>query len=209
MKNVTVNIFPKNRKLFYFGLISLFFFALMTLLETQRLFYNFDFWATKSLQTIVPRILDVPLSVFSLLGSFEVTVVFVIALTFLALKRGGIIPYLFILFGFLNVFELMGKIWLFHPNPPHNFFRYDIPFNFPSVYVQTGYSYPSGHVSRTLFLMVALIVFFRKRALTIFCFSFAVIMILSRVYLGEHWASDTIGGLFLGGAMGLIASSYL
>lgn len=209
MKNVTVNILPKNHKLFYFGLIAIACFVFITLLETQRVFGSFDLWATKSLQAVVPRILDIPLSVFSLLGSFEVTLVLVIALTFIALKRGGIIPYLFILFGFLNVLELMSKIWLFHPSPPHNFFRYDIPFNLPSVFVQTGYSYPSGHVSRTIFLVVAVAILLKKNALTIFCFGFAVIMVLSRVYLGEHWASDTLGGLFLGSGIGLVAVSYL
>jgi undecaprenyl-diphosphatase len=38
---------------------------------------------------------------------------------------------------------------------------------------------------------------------------FAVLMFYSRVYLGEHWLSDVIGGLFLGSSFAFMTLAYL
>src|SRR5437868_5545694 len=60
--------------------------------------------------------------------------------------------------------ELFGKLFVYHPSPPHMFYRGVIHFNLPSSYVPVEYSYPSGHVTRTAFIIVFLIgfLYFRR-----------------------------------------------
>jgi undecaprenyl-diphosphatase len=44
-----------------------------------------------------------------------------------------------------------------------------------------------------------------------FCFlvSLAILMALTRIYLGEHWASDVVGGSLLGAGAGFFASALI
>lgn len=177
---------------------------------SNRSFVVLDLYSTKFLQTIFPRIFDTPFSVFSLIGSSEIVAVimlFIAGLVFWKTKKifwglGTII--------IIYVIEILGKFLLYHPGPPEEFFRYSIPFFFPSGgFVHTNYSFPSGHTSRAFFLAVIIIFLVRKKWVTVVSGLFAAIMLLSRVYLGEHWLSDTIGGAFLGSTIGLLATLFL
>lgn len=112
--------------------------------------------------------------------------------------------------------ELFGKFFLYHPGPPFMFFRTELPFNFPSSYISTHYSYPSGHAARTSFLVVFLAFWCisytkgAKRAVLLSALGlFLFVMLISRVYLGEHWTTDVIGGTLLGASLGLIPSLTL
>lgn len=210
-----VNLPPKNLNFFFLGVIFFAAFLVLALLETKSLVGQYDPLVTNNLQNVIPRFLDVPLSFFSLLGGIEVTSAVVLFIFLYIYKKQKIALFSLGLFFVVMVFEYIGKLWLYHPNPPRNMLRYDLPFATPT-YIASQFSFPSGHVGRTAFIAVVLLILLRKvlkkksikESLSWLVILFAAVMIVSRVYLGEHWTSDVVGGLLLGSAMGFFAMVY-
>lgn len=174
-----------------------------------------DFDTTVKLQDKLPRKYDQIFSYFSLLGSAEVTVGICVLLAVKALLKWRwkeILGWLMIVPATLA--EVFGKLVLFHPAPPQFFHRSLLPTSLPSFYVHTDFSYPSGHMTRTIFVVtifMVMMIFSSKNILlrfTIFCtlLLLAFLMGLTRVYLGEHWLSDVLGGVILGIGSGFLAS---
>ena len=173
-----------------------------------------DFDTTVRLQDNIPRRFDGFFSSLSLLGSFELTgIAFVVMVLFgvRKLRRLAILA----IFPAFHVIELLGKMYIEKEPPPFMFLRYSFGFHFPSSYISTDhYSFPSGHVGRTALLTgMGIFLLWKSKLHPLVKFGLSAvfmgilgIMIVSRIYLGEHWASDTVGGSLLGFAFVLLSA---
>jgi membrane-associated phospholipid phosphatase len=107
--------------------------------------------------------------------------------------------------------NLLLKIQVGRPRPTANLVTI--------IQAAVGYSFPSGHVMAYLaywgLLFSFAIILFTGRhwwrtTLLITSAAFVVLIGLSRIYLGDHWASDVLGAYLIGGVLlGLAVGFYL
>jgi membrane-associated phospholipid phosphatase len=92
-----------------------------------------------------------------------------------------------------SVLAVLLKRAIPYPGPPRELQRH-LPYRI-GVYVPTPFSFPSGHTTRATLAAGTLLR--RRPALAA---AIVLCVMASLVYLGDHWATDTLGGLCLGWA---------
>ena len=200
------------------SLISIFVFTIFSYTVAKERWQNTDFDFMVKLQDHISPRFDDKFSILSFLGSVEVTfgiALMMIILALLRLKWLGILGWLMIIPA--TSAEVFGKLVLYHPGPPVFFHRTNVFTHLPSFYVHTEFSYPSGHMTRSVFIVtvfLVLIVYSRlnfpaKFFSSVILIGLIFLMGLSRISLGEHWLSDVIGGTILGMGFGFFAAVLL
>jgi undecaprenyl-diphosphatase len=181
---------------------------LLVVLDTTR---TLDWYGQSWARGVITPWLDVLAFLVTLLGDPLLTggVAVLLALKGWQTRgKSGLTPLLL----FVGVVLEAGMKYLLpHPGPPPEFAHplalpplldeVTMPFR---LHLDTPYSFPSGHMLRTTFLVA--ILYQRNPRWRLAGWGFICGMAFTRVYLNDHWLSDVGGGILLGLTLAAMAA---
>ena len=150
------------------------------------------------MQSVHASWLDLSASAIGLLGQAEVTGGIALGLVVARLRRGSRDAWIPLLLVAVAAIEVGLKTVVAQPVPPPELSRTIelVPF----AHVAFPGAFPSGHVARAAYLTGI------ARMPGWVAVAVVALMMVSRVYLAEHWPSDVLGGLLLGVLVAQVAA---
>jgi undecaprenyl-diphosphatase len=207
----------EKRQLLNLGFLCLISFLAFSFFVYFDIFKTLDYKTTVIFQKIIPDFLILPFSSLSVVGSTEFMGIVLLVTLFLFVKTKKL--YILALFVVLGLTEIFGKTFVHQKAPPIYFHKTTELLGLPTNGISADlFAYPSGHAGRTAFVsgFLILVIWLNlnlskevKIALTIIILGFDLIMFVSRVYLGEHWATDVLGGALIGFSLAFFTSYFL
>ena len=141
-------------------------------------------------QSVRTTWLDVFASAVSIAGQAEVTAGLALGLAVARWRRRLDTATVPLLLAVVTAVEVALKLTVPQPPPPDELSRSIelVPF----VHAPFPGAFPSGHVARTAFLVGI------ARVPAWIALTVVALMMVTRVYLADHWPADVLGGLLLG-----------
>ena len=167
-----------------------------------------DLGMTIAFQSVASYPLDLLANGETILGQGVVTLALAAGLAAILWRRTGPIAALAPALMLVTVpIELFFKSVLVQPGPPREFTR--AFHNFLGFYIETNASFPSGHVTRLTFLTLIAASLYPRGWTPTAAALFLVLAAYLRVYIGDHWMSDALAGIALGGAFASLAVGWI
>lgn len=206
---------PKEKSSLLFLLLTAF--SILTILVAKQITRPVDLAVTHTIQAFAFRELDYGMYLFTLLGSVEFSCFALLTVSWYLYRKyewPGVFLYLFFFMALSGV-EYLWKYVVIYTSPPLEFDRNPIHLGLLSI--KTPYSFPSGHTFRSVFLLGVWYqrlnqkyilphgnIWLQKGIIFLTALGIGV----SRVYLGDHWLSDVVGGYLLAGiGLALVSQS--
>lgn len=196
---------PGYRAVVLLSVISL---AALAALVRAGLTHDGDVAITRALQAMASGPLDLAANLHTLVGLAIPTSLAACALSIALFRRGhgtaSLAPLLIV--GTAAV-ELALKLTTGHASPGPEFDRSYIDAIGPTF--TTPSSFPSGHTARLTFLAAFAALLISRRNAALVAAAFVAFTLVARVYIGDHWPTDVIGGAALGLAFAVPAAAWM
>lgn len=183
------------------GLIALAATLMIALLVPEGRLIQLDLWMLRATRRISPEWWSGVEQLCSMLGGPVVSGLALLAVTAAAALRRRYTLALALLLALVSgsLLELALKFLVETPWFPGNPHWVQLGPRGPWVALEVNGSYPSGHVLRTTYLVLALIAVFPHRAVPVAGFGLVLIgaMVGTRISEHAHWFTDTVGGFTL------------
>ena len=179
----------------------------VTVLVLTGVTHELDRAALRAVQGPANGAFDLAANAHTILGLPYVTLPLAAAWSLALWRRGcGAASLAPLLLGAAVCIELALKLTTGHAPPGPETSRTFIHF-IPAP--DTPSSYPSGHATRLTFLAALVALLAARRAVTVAAAAFVALTLVARVYIGDHWPTDVIGGAALGLAFALVSAAWL